>query len=185
MFRLVPAHSSSIGDATPETAGEFGIWTGYRLPQDRADWHPLVRRLYDYWRSITPPGRLPGRQHVVPEDIAPMWSRMFLLDVFRDPLRYRYRLCGTGIARSLEREVTGGWLDEVHPQLIADLDARERFRFMVETGRPTWRRGPPVCARDPEHRTIEGCIVPLATDGVSVDKLMGVLVAFDTAGKAI
>lgn len=185
MLRLVPAHSSATEETTTPSAGEFGIWTAYRLPQDRADWHPLVRRLYDYWRSIAPPGRLPGRQHVAPEDIAPLWSRMFLLDVSRNPLRYRYRLCGTGVVRSLEREVTGGWLDEVHPQLIADPDARGRLRFVVETGHPTWRRGPTICARDPEHRTIEGCIVPLAADGVTVDMLMGVVVAFDAAGKAI
>ena len=49
--------------------------------------------------------------------------------------------------------------------------SRERFRYMTETGHATWRRGPPLWTRDPEHRIIETCIAPLATDGVSVDKI--------------
>src|SRR5512135_2054733 len=148
MLRPAIDDPPAIGDPAPIAVDQFGGWTGYEIPQDRADWHPLVRRLYDYWQSIKPPGRLPGRQDLVPEDIAPLWSRAWMLDVFRAPLRYRYRLCGTETVRSLGREVTGEWLDEVHPALIANPQSRERFRFMAETGCPTWRRGPPLWTRD-------------------------------------
>ena len=179
MLQLAVKHTEA------EAEGEFGPWTGYRVPEQRDGWHPLVNRLYRYWLSVAPPGRLPGRLHIVPEDIAPLWSRLFLLDLYRDPLRYRYRLCGTELVRSLGREVTGLWLDDVYPQHLANADSRERFRFMVEEGRPTWRRGPPTWTRHPDHRTVETCIVPLATDGHTVDKLLGVVVSFDTAGRAI
>jgi hypothetical protein len=164
---------------------DFGDWTGYEIPRDRTDWHPLVCRLYDYWRSIAPPDRLPGRQDLVPEDIAPLWSRAWMLDVFRDPLRYRYRLCGTEMVRSLGREVTGEWIDEVHPVLIANPRSCERLRFMVETGCPTWRRGPPLWTREPKQPQIETCIVPFAGDGRSVDKMLAVSVLFDYAGRAM
>src|SRR4029077_2058115 len=98
MLQLVVDHRPAMPHTMPDAAIKFGLWTGYRIPEDRAGWHPLVRRLYDYWRSIArdgqlPGGRLPGRQHIVPEDIAPLWSRSWMLDVFRSPLRYRYRLC--------------------------------------------------------------------------------------------
>ena len=169
----------------PSVSGDFGIWTGYRIPDDRSNWHPLVSDFYDYWLRIAPPGRLPGRRHIVAEDIARLWSRVWMLDVFRAPLRYRYRLCGTEMVRSLGREVTGRWLDEVHPQLVANPESRERFRFMAETARPTWRRCPPLWTRDPDHRTIETCIVPLAEDGSAVDKMLAVSVLFDAAGKQI
>ncbi len=171
-----------MGHPAPDGAGEFGVWAGHRIPEDRSDWHPLVRRLYDYWRSVAPSGRLPGRQHIVPEDIAPLWSRSWMLDVFREPLRYRYRLCGTEMVRSLGREVTGAWVDEIHPQLIANPQSRERFCFMAETGRATWRRGLPLWTRDPKHRLIETCIVPLARDGRTVDKMLAVSVLFDGDG---
>ncbi len=120
MLQLVVDRPPAIAHPAPQPADEFGVWTGYDIPLDRTDWHPLACRLYDYWQSLAPPGRLPGRQDLVPEDIAPLWSRAWMLDVFRDPLRYRYRLCGTEMVRSLGGEVTGQWLDEVHPALIAN-----------------------------------------------------------------
>jgi hypothetical protein len=166
-------------------SGEYGVWTGYRIPEERGEWHPLVRSFFEYWLSICPPGRLPGRQHIAPEDVPVLWSRMWMLDVHRNPLRYRYRLCGTEMVRSLGREVTGVWLDEAHPQLIENPQSRERFRYMTETGQATWRRGPPLWTRDPEHRIIETCIVPLAADGVTVDKILGFSVMFDTHGRPL
>jgi len=185
MLQLVSDRSDAIGDQVPQATDKFGVWNDYAIPEDRTGWHPLVQRLYDYWRSLAPPDRLPGRQDLVPEDIAPLWSRAWMLDVFRNPLRYRYRLCGTEMVRSVGREITGQWLDEVHPSLIANPQSRERFRFMAETGVPTWRRGPPLWTRDPDHRSIETCIVPLADDGRTVDKMLAVSVMFDSAGRPI
>jgi hypothetical protein len=155
------------------------------MPEDRSDWHPLVRAFYDYWLSVCPPGRLPGRQHITPENVPNLWSRMWMLDIHRNPLRYRYRLCGTEMVRSLGREVTGLWLEEAHPELIENPLSRERFRYMAETGCPTWRRGPPLWTRDPEHRIIETCITPLATDGSIVDKILGISVMFDSHGRPL
>ncbi|HEV2336309.1 MAG TPA: PAS domain-containing protein [Stellaceae bacterium] len=185
MLQLVIDRPPGMGGTPPDTVDDFGGWTGYHIPQDRADWHPLVRRLYDYWQSIAPPGRLPGRPDLVPEDIAQLWSRLWMLDVHRNPLRYRYRLCGTEIVRSLGREVTGEWLDQVHPALIANPQSRERFHFTAETGCPTWRRGLPLWIREPKHLVIETLIVPLAGDGHTVDIMLGVSVMFDFAGKPV
>src|SRR5262249_10655741 len=32
-------------------SGDYGLWNGHRIPEDRGAWHPLVRQFYDYWRS--------------------------------------------------------------------------------------------------------------------------------------
>jgi PAS domain len=184
MLQLVVSDIASAKAAAGPGAG-YGAWTGYRIPEDCTGWHPLVRQFYEYCRSVTPEGRLPGRQHIAPEAIPIFLSRLWMLDVCRDPLRFRYRLCGTELVRSLGREVTGLWLDEAHPQLGANPDSRERFRFMVETGSPTWRKGPPLWSRDPEHRVIETCIVPLAADGKTVDKMLGFCVLFDSRGRPL
>src|SRR5213082_3305988 len=185
----MPQLARDMSNVAPAVAapdcGDYGIWSDYRIPEDRSDWHPLVRAFYDYWLSISPPGRLPGREHVAPEAVPQLWSRMWMLDIYRNPLRYRYRLCGTEMVRSLGREVTGAWLDEAHPQLAENPQSRERFRFVAEIGRATWRRGPPLWMRDPEHRIIETCIAPLAADGASVDKILGFSVMFDTRGRPL
>src|SRR5215469_9616199 len=130
-------------------SGDYGIWTGHRIADDRSSWHPLVRQFYEYWRVVAPPGRLPGRQHIAPEDIVPLLSRLWMLEVFRDPLRFRYRLVGTDITRSVGLELTGRWLDEPQPRLFENENLRDRYRFMFATGQPTWRRGPTIWDRDP------------------------------------
>jgi hypothetical protein len=164
---------------------DFGIWTDHRIPQDRSGWHPMVRCFHDYWLSVAPPDRLPGRQHIAPEDLIPMLPRLWLLDVYRSPLRFRYRLVGTAVVKSVRRELTGKWLDEVQPESVSNPTLRDRYRFVVETGHPTWRRGPTRWARDPVHRTVENCFVPLAADGVTVDKIFAVNVIFDSSGREI
>jgi hypothetical protein len=185
MLQLVASDPPLVpGKAAGPGAG-YGVWTGYRIPDERGGWHPLVRQFYEYCLSVAPAGRLPGRQHIRPEDIPGFLSRMWMLDVHRDPLRFRYRLCGTELVRSLGREVTGRWLDEVHPQVLENAVSRDRFRFMVETGRPTWRKGAPLWTRLADHRTIETCIVPLAADGRHVDKMLGFVLLFDSRGRAI
>jgi hypothetical protein len=164
---------------------DYGEWTNHRIPDDRSAWHPLVRQFYDYWLSIAPPGALPGRQHVAPEEMSAWLSRLWLLDVYRNPLRYRLRLCGSAMVRSLGQEVTGRWLDEVHPRSVGDPRSRDRLRIVTELNRPTWRRGTPRWTRAPEFKTVESLMVPLAADGSSVDKIMGISVAFDAKGRLI
>ena len=164
-------------------ADDYGDWSDYRIPDDRSHWHPLVRRFYEYWLAAAPPGQLPGRQHIAPEHIVPMLSRTWMLDVHRCPLRFRYRLYGTALATSLNRDVTGQWMDEAAPEILNNPEVQDRLRFMTEVGRPTWRRGPTLRdGRDPLHRIIENCVVPLAADGKTVDILFGVAVLFDATG---
>jgi hypothetical protein len=80
---------------TVAESADFGDWTNYRIPEHRSGWHPMVLSFYEYWLSVAPPGRLPGRQHIRPEDLVPMLPRLWMLDVHRNPLRFRYRLVGT------------------------------------------------------------------------------------------
>jgi hypothetical protein len=141
-----------------ETA-EFGAWTNHQIPEDRSGWHPLVRRFYEYWLSVAPPGRLPGRQHVRPEEIVPLLPRVWMLDIYRDPLRFCFRLAGTNIVDSVGGELTALWLDEAQPELVANPMAYDRYRFVTETGRSTWRRGAIYWKRDPTQRSIETCMV--------------------------
>ena len=180
--------ASTIEEAVAGRAAaplDFGVWTDHCIPNDRSEWHPLVRQFYEHWLSIAPPDQLPGRQHIEPEQMVPMLSRMWMLDVHRDPLRFRYRLCGTALVRSLNREVTGQWLDEVQPETVCNPMVRDRYRFVAETGRPTWRRGPSLWDRDPLHRIIENCVAPLAANGKSVNVIIGFSVLFDSSGNEI
>jgi len=177
------AADSDIGIA-PATA-DYGVWTGYQIPDDHSLWHPAVREFYEYWRSAAPPGQLPGRQHIKPEDIVPLLPRVFILDVFRDPFRLWYRLAGTEVVRSVQCELTGRWVDEVQPETLTRPALLDRYRFIVDTGRPTWRRGPTLWSRDPQHYLTENCLVPLAADGETVDKIFAVTLVFTKEGSEV
>ena len=87
--------------------------------------------------------------------------------------------------RSFGKEATGAWLDEVHPQSQSNRELRDRLRYVIETGRPTWRKGPVMWQRDPLHSTVENCIVPLSRDGRTVDKLIALSVVYDAKGRAL
>jgi hypothetical protein len=145
----------------------------------------LCQDFFDYWRKITPAGRLPGRQHMSPTDIGPLLPRVWMLDVVRSPLRFRYRLVGTAEVRTLGRELTGQWLDEAHPEFQSDPAAIDRYRFMVETGEATWRRGQVHWGHDSEHQIVENCMVPLAADGSSVDIIFAISVLYYRDGQPV
>jgi hypothetical protein len=184
-YPAIDAQVSAAPGSGDASDGDYGDWTDHRIPDDRSAWHPMARQFYDYWLSIAPPDSLPGRQHVAPEKMTAWLSRLWLLDIYRNPLRFRCRLAGSEMVRSIGREVTGKWLDEVHPLSVTDPDSRDRFRTAAELGRPTWRRGPPRWLRHPDFRVVESVLVPLAADGRTVDKIMAVSITFDTKGRML
>jgi hypothetical protein len=109
--------------------------------------------------------------------------RVWMLDVLREPLRYRYRLAGTKEVGTLEREVTGRMFDEVHPHLRHDPEAIGRFNEIVQSGVATYRKGAVLILHQEDHRIVENCIVPLARDGKTVDILVACSILYDRHGQ--
>jgi hypothetical protein len=149
---------------------------------DRTAWNPSIAAFFAYWLSIRPPGRLPGRQHFDPLDIPLLMPRVWMLDVLRAPLRYRYRLAGTKEVATLQREVTGLMFDEVHPHLRGRGETYGRFERTVHDSVATYRRGQVVAIHHKEHLTVENCMVPLARDGSMVDMIVGCSVLYRLDG---
>jgi hypothetical protein len=148
-----------------------------RGAEDTIAFHADIRRLYDYWRAIAPAGRLPGRIHFDPLDIATLLPRIWLLEVHRGPqfsqgLRYRFRVVGTFIAQFQKSDPTGQWYDEAFPGRPIE-GVMERFGIAAQEGVPVWRRGPARVAPGADWRTIETITLPLASDGVTVDMILG------------
>jgi hypothetical protein len=139
---------------------------------NRSAWNSRIAQFFDYWLSIKPANRLPGRQHFDPLDIPLLMPRVWMLDVLRAPLRYRYRLAGTKEVETLQREVTGLMFDEVHPHLRGQGEAYGRLDRTAQEGISTYRRGHVVAVHHKEHLTVENCMVPLARDGRAVDMIV-------------
>jgi hypothetical protein len=155
------------------------------LDIDTAAWHPRVLRLYRYWLSICPPGGDPPRRRAFdPVAVPDLLPGIWLLDVQRAPFRLRYRLAGTGIVEAIGHEVTGQWLDEAHPNIRANGHFFDRYRGVVETGVPSWRKGRPMLWTNRDFGAIENLVVPLATDGRTVDILCAYTVLYRPDGTA-
>src|SRR5690606_1565782 len=137
---------------------------------------PRLLRFHDYWRSKCRGDLLPGRQDIDPLDIPELLPHITMIDVVRgdDALRFRFRLVGTANVQIAGREHTGAFIEEVfEPAQVAQL--REIYGTIVATREPHfWRAhlgaagGPPV-----DYARL---MVPLATDGKTVDLLMGLFI---------
>lgn len=150
-------------------------------------WHPRVRALYEYWRSIHPgPGRLPGRAAVDPMAIPQLLPYIMLLDVVGQPPRFRYRLIGTRMVDALGTDFTGRWLDEAHVRPDGSLPVFPSYVRVATQGLHDWRRGAPHFAGYLDRCTeLERIFLPLATDGKTVDMILAINVFFDVVGAEI
>jgi hypothetical protein len=134
-----------------------------------------IAELYRYWLSIRPvPDLLPGRQHFDPIAIPSLLRLIWLAEVQRDPLRFKYRLVGTAHVEVFGTDTTGRWYDEVHPRFLGST-AYQHF-FAAARAQIAFYRGPPVYVIDTDWKTIERLILPMARNGRDVDMLLGITV---------
>jgi hypothetical protein len=138
----------------------------FALPEGAA---PKIQVLYNYWQSIHPGGgALPGRRHLDPIDIPELLPNIWMIDVQRPPLRFRFRLVGTEIVKFTGRDVTGRWLDEIYPD-YEKTDAFRMHRDCAESGRPGYRKSGVLSNPGRNYVEAERLYLPLAEDGQEVD----------------
>lgn len=157
--------------------------TGWQVVATPAPgWHPHLRLLFGHWQSRCHDGRLPSRAGVDPVGLRGILPWIWMLDVQRDPWRFRYRLAGTRFIAVLGFEVTQCWYDEVRP--LAWAANRSRLYAVTHDGQPTWRRGP-MPLENGSWRDTENLMLPLAADGRTVDIVLGISVSYDSHGLMI
>lgn len=132
-----------------------------------------IARVLGYWRSIHPaPDRLPGRQHVEPTLLSDVLRWIWLVDVQRAPMRFRYRLVGTGHREVIGKDLTGRWIDEAFPD-FPRMQGYADF-LAVAGGEPSYCRRRPEFPVGEKYVSMERLLLPLARDGVSVEMMLGV-----------
>jgi len=125
---------------------------------------------YEYWRRTGAGKAMPARADIDPLDIPQLLANVFLMDVVRGPpQRFRFRLVGTRIAE-LEGEMTSKFLDEFVPGAAGTAMARH-YEDTVE-GRLSVRRET-LHWRKREYINYDVLLLPLSSDGRTVDMLMG------------
>lgn len=130
-----------------------------------------IEELVSYWEGLRPDGGLPGRQHLDPVDIPSALANIWLIDVQREPMRFRFRLVGTRVANFLGCDPTGRWIDEAYPSLPGSSIEKD-FITCATGGQPRWRRGPPFMEAGKDYVQVERIALPLAANGSDVDMLL-------------
>jgi hypothetical protein len=136
--------------------------------------HPRFQKLATYLAAKAPNGKLPGRQHVDPVEIPRLLPYLSLVDVVRDAgaLRYRFRLIGTDVVAKTAKDVTGKWVEDAFPAEAAAAII-QAYDGVVATRTPHhWANVMAVPGR--EHIRFERIVFPLASDGKTIDMLIGV-----------
>ncbi len=145
--------------------------------QERLAWDAKNRALYEYWLSIHPDSdTLPGRQHLDPIDIPSLLPNVWLVDVVKDPVRFRFRLFGTAHYGAMDRDCTGMWIDEAFPSFLGS-EVYSDYINLIENGVPSYRKGP-ASFHIPNYKTIERIMLPLAENGTDVNMILALTVYF-------
>jgi hypothetical protein len=134
---------------------------------------PLLRRLYDDWK-VRRHCRIPRRADFDPAALSYILGSLSLIEVCRDPLRFRARVHGTRLAQHLGVEFTGKFLDEAAPSEYFRLVAAH-LTDVVENERPSFAWLVNEVVQPPIWEN-ESLVLPLSRDGDSVDFLFSAVV---------
>jgi hypothetical protein len=128
--------------------------------------------LYDFhriWESKRDGRNLPSRSQLDPIELKRHLGWLLLVDVEREPVRFRFRLVGTNIATVSGRDVTGKYFEEVYGSGPSEI--KKFYEMAFEGAKPCHVVGRfPVAGRD--FYRYEALLVPLADNGSDVDKIM-------------
>ena len=138
---------------------------------------PTLHRLYDYWRGKWHGDLLPGRQDIDPIDFSYALGDIALVDVFYEPLRFRFRLDGTRHVEHFGLDMTGQML-EAFPESKMRQTIYESYRVVVDTRQP--QRHYRDLTADGRPFRYEALLMPLAADGRKIDMIL-VAIAFQDA----
>jgi hypothetical protein len=133
--------------------------------------YPDLIEVLDYWQRKRGERLAPSRSDIEPLDLIHVLPRIMLADVLSDPLGFRYRLSGTGIASVHGEELTGLAPLDLKPVEYGQLIDRH-YRQCVFERRPLLH----LIILDLAHRSraYARLLLPLSNDGDQVNMLMAV-----------
>lgn len=136
--------------------------SGFGPPPDHFD--KRLHQLYAYWNDKRVNGQTPYRSDMDPiVEIPRLLSGVWLLDIERPAIRFRYRLLGNDMVSAGALPKVGDYLDE-RPR-AGNLDETiQAFTRVSENATPFWRRGAPHTLHDRFVSALQLISLPLTTD---------------------
>jgi hypothetical protein len=134
------------------------------------------KRLYGDWETRRRGRLIPARADFDPLDLRYIIGNLSLLDVLRDPIRFRYRIHSTNMAQWHGFDLTGKEIDNC-PNAERGAQIKDHFTTVVDRQVPVvrvheWRGGNGQVLRH------EALVLPLASDGSTIDMIMSAVSAY-------
>lgn len=132
--------------------------------------------IFRYWKGLRQRGRLPSRADIDPGALKKRLPTISLIDVLdrrprNDTQAFRQRLAGTELFDAYGREITGQTIDAIYHPAEAQYWAEE-LTFVVERAKPSVGLHS-MAWRGANGLSLFWLRLPLATDGVNVDMILG------------
>lgn len=131
-----------------------------------------LRRLSALWNEKRGMRFAAARADMDPATLRFILGNVLLVDVLREPLRFRYRLVGTNLVVRTGFDPTGKLVDE-HPEPEFRREALKVYHQMIETRVPYQARFDQ--AFDGRTRRFEVLLLPLSSDGETIDMILGAM----------
>ena len=90
--------------------------------------HSKLEALRQYWEENRQNSALPSRSNFNAERMIPWLPHICIVDAIRAPLRFRFRLMGSGCIRYAGADHTGKWIDEC----VSEPDRNEVLTPFIE-----------------------------------------------------
>lgn len=138
--------------------------TRKEIPSD-----PRLKRLLAYWDSKRGTSEMPTRADIDPmtigKDLLP-W--IALTEVIDGGARFRFRLCGTGLAGIAGLDLTGHYIDELNPNHAYADYMSGLYRLAIVRRRPVYSETAYVSTSTSPRRQTQRLICPLRDDAGAV-----------------
>ena len=135
-----------------------------------------LQRLFDYWLEKRGDRPFPAKVEIDPVEFSYILGYVTLVDVEREPRRYRFRLDGSILAALSGTDYTGRYLDELPgPEYVAFI--QETYDRVVDSGEPYRYRKNEIL--DQQLFSEETIILPLGDNPPKVDMLVVAVIPGD------
>jgi hypothetical protein len=131
-----------------------------------------LHRLYCYWEGLRRGRPMPQRADVDPTEIPHLLPFVFLYAVTSSTGTFTIRLAGEEVLRSMGRNPVGQPAGSTMTPRGAEMIVKILTAVAVERA-PKFRIGKAYWSRFQDYRRFEGCFLPLASDGDTVDFVLG------------
>lgn len=143
----------------------------HRLDFSRVD-SPRIQRFRDYWNARRAgPDAVPLRADFDPSHLRELLPNIVIMEVERDPLRFRYRLVGTRVAEFNGLDFTGRYLGTI---------GWHEERQLVESCTDAVTGKAPLCGfytwtlKNGNIAKCEFALFPFSNDGAAITQLFGI-----------